>query len=117
MSKLIIKGKELNISDGFNTMESLYIQRMLLFILLMQNKRDISWKTKQTSKKCKFKDAFIGVINFSSGSVGMYILNDFWEYLNGIEQKEIIQEELKFIEFGSDNIIKFLNSECLKDVL
>lgn len=117
MSKLIIKGKELNISDGFNTMESLYLQRMLLFILLMQNNRDISWKTKQISKKCEFKDAFVGVMESSYGKVGMYILNDFWEYLNGIEQKEITQEELKKVEFGTENIIKFLNSECLKDVL
>lgn len=96
-----VNGENLNIHDGYNTFDELYAARILLFILLMKNNKEISWK----SKKFEKEGWFIGGIDLPEGQLAYLVLDKYWDVL---DVKEV--EEFSVNLENSSGMIKILDN-------
>lgn len=69
------------ISDGYHSFEDLYFHRMILFSLLLNSNKEISWKAKKHHDGTMFDEAsFICGIETPEGQYTYHYKLEFWDY-------------------------------------
>lgn len=69
------------ISDGYHSFEDLYYHRMILFSLLLNSNKEISWKAKKHHDGTMFdEDSFICGIETPEGQYTYHYKLEFWDY-------------------------------------
>ena len=69
-----------NISDGYHTFGELYYHRMILFSLLLNSYKDISWKAKKHHDGTMFgEDSFICGIETPEGQYTYHYNLEHWD--------------------------------------
>ena len=66
------------ISDKWHTFEELYYHRMILFSVILNQNKDISWKAKQHHDGTMFEDSFICGIETPEGQYTYHYHTDYW---------------------------------------
>lgn len=85
INKEIIKLKEQGISrkgisDGWHTFEELYYHRMVLFSVILNQNKSISWKAKKHNDGTMFgDDSFICGIETPEGQYTYHYHLDYWD--------------------------------------
>lgn len=68
------------ISDGYHTFDELYYHRMILFSLLLNSHKDISWKAKKHHDGTMFdEDSFICGIETPEGQYTYHYKLEYWD--------------------------------------
>ena len=68
------------ISDGWHTFEELYYHRMVLFSIILNQNKDISWKSKQHHDGTMFdEDFFICGIETPEGQYTYHYNLEYWD--------------------------------------
>lgn len=75
-----------NTSDGYHTFDELYYHRMILFSVICNQNKNISWKSKLHSDGTMYDNYFICGIETSSG---MYTYHYDLKYWNLFDVKEL----------------------------
>lgn len=71
------------ISDGYHSFEDLYFHRMILFSLLLNSNKEISWKAKKHHDGTMFdEDSFICGIETPEGQYTYHYKLEYWDYFN-----------------------------------
>lgn len=69
------------ISDGYHSFEDLYYHRMILFSLLLNSNKEISWKAKKHHDGTMFdEDSFICGIETPEGQYTYHYKLEYWDY-------------------------------------
>ena len=69
------------ISDGWHTFEELYYHRMILFSIILNQNKEISWKSRQHHDGTMFdEDSFICGIETPEGQYTYHYNLEFWDY-------------------------------------
>jgi len=72
-----------SISDGYHTFDELYSHRMILFSLILNQNKDISWKSKKHHDGTMFDDtSFICGIETPEGQYTYHYHMESWDYFN-----------------------------------
>lgn len=84
INSLISKGKEQGfstngISDNWHTFEELYDHRMMLFTVILNNNKDIAWKSKFHFDGTMFEDFFVCGIDTPDGQFTYHYHLKHWE--------------------------------------
>lgn len=75
------------ISDGYHTFEELYYHRMVLFSIILNQNKEISWKAKKHHDGTMFgDDSFICGIETPEGQYTYHYHLDYW---NNFDVKEL----------------------------
>lgn len=78
--KLVSQKEVENISDGYHTFKELYHHRAILFSVICNSNKDISWKSKKHNDGTMYDDMFIVGINTSKGiATYHYHLKPYWD--------------------------------------
>ena len=67
------------ISDGYHTFEELYEHRMILFSVILNSNKDISWKSKLHDDGTMFDNYFIVGITTKEGNYTYHYHVDNWD--------------------------------------
>ena len=68
------------ISDGYHTFDDLYYHRMILFSIILNQNKNISWKARKHHDGTMFdKDSFICGIETPEGQYTYHYKLDFWD--------------------------------------
>ena len=68
------------VSDGYHTFDELYYHRMILFSLLLNSHKDISWKAKKHHDGTMFdEDSFICGIETPEGQYTYHYKLEYWD--------------------------------------
>lgn len=70
------------ISDGFHTFNELYYHRMILFSVICNQNKEISWKSLKHDNGSMFKDYFVVGINTPRGQYTYHYHIDHWNKFN-----------------------------------
>lgn len=70
-----------DVSDGFHTFNQLYHQRAMLFAALVNQNRDVSWKTRkhEDGKLCFGGGWFLVTIDTPAGPYGYHYEDKYWD--------------------------------------
>lgn len=70
-----------DVSDGFHTFNQLYHQRAMLFAALVNQNRDISWKTRkhEDGEPCFGGGWFLVTIDTPEGAYGYHYEDKYWD--------------------------------------
>lgn len=68
-----------NTSDGYHTFNELYYHRMVLFSIICNQNKDVSWKSKLHFEGDMFEDYFIVGINTSEGNYTYHYSMEYWD--------------------------------------
>lgn len=73
-----------DVSDGFHTFNQLYHQRAILFAALVNQNRDISWKTRkhEDGEPCFGGGWFLVTIDTPEGAYGYHYEDKYWDIFN-----------------------------------
>ncbi len=76
-----------DVSDGFHTFNQLYHQRAMLFAALVNQNRDISWKTRkhEDGKTCFGGGWFLVTIDTPEGAYGYHYEDKYWDMFHCVE--------------------------------
>ena len=70
-----------DVSDGYHTFGELYYHRMMLFSIILNQNKDISWKAKKHHDGTMFdEDSFICGIETPQGQYTYHYNLEFWDY-------------------------------------
>jgi hypothetical protein len=69
-----------DISDGYHTFKELYHHRMVLFSIICNQNKNISWKSFLHQDGTMFKDYFIVGIDTVKGQYSYHYHKDNWNY-------------------------------------
>ncbi|NLW52348.1 MAG: hypothetical protein GXY87_03160 [Tissierellia bacterium] len=73
-------GSAKTVSDGYHTFEELYYNRMILFSIILNTHKDISWKAKKHHDGTMFdEDSFICGIETPDGQYTYHYKLDYWD--------------------------------------
>ena len=67
------------ISDGYHTFDELYEHRMILFSVILNSNKDISWKSKLHDDGTMFDDYFIVGITTKEGNYTYHYHINSWD--------------------------------------
>ena len=70
------------ISDGYHTFNELYYHRMVLFSVICNQNKEISWKSKLHNDGTMFDDYFIVGITTEAGNYTYHYHLDHWDKFN-----------------------------------
>lgn len=71
------------ISDGYHTFDELYYHRMILFSMVLNQNKEIAWKSKLHHDGTMFgEDSFICGIETPEGQYTYHYKLDFWDNFN-----------------------------------
>lgn len=76
-----------NVSDGYHTFGELYYHRMVLFSVICNTFKEISWKSKLHSDGTMFDGYFIVGINTPKGQYTYHYELKYWDIFN-VEELE-----------------------------
>ena len=72
----------LEVSDGYHTFEELYHHRMILFSVICNQNKKISWKSMLHDDGTMYDDYFIVGINTKEGQYTYHYHVNNWKYFN-----------------------------------
>lgn len=72
------------ISDGYHTFEELYYHRMILFLRILKDHKDIAWRSKQHHDGTMFDGDFICGIDTPKGQYTYHYKLKYWGLFEGI---------------------------------
>lgn len=81
----MVTNKECNtgeISDGYHTFNELYHHRMILFSVICNTYKHISWKSFKHSDGTMYEDYFIVGITTEEGDYSYHYHKDNWHYFD-----------------------------------
>ena len=107
---MVIEG-DFNITDSYHSFQELYSHRIMLFICLMKQNKDISWKSRIHKDGSKFDvdGWFIAGMKLPSGDITYHIPENFWELLIDIN---VLETEPDWDGHDSEEVIRRLNNWC-----
>ena len=73
------------LSDGYHSFNELYEHRMILFSIICNQNKAISWKSKLHEDGTMFENYFIVGINTPNGQFTYHYHMDHWDKFNVIE--------------------------------
>lgn len=85
--KFEIEG-EIEASDSYHSFDELYAHRIMLFLVLMNQNKAIAWKSRKNKEGDVWEGWFVGGLELSTGQITYHIPDEFWDVLNGVEEKE-----------------------------
>lgn len=68
-----------NISDGYHTFNELYYHRMILFSVILNQNKDLAWKSKLHDDGTMFDNYFICGINTPDGQYTYHYDLKYWD--------------------------------------
>lgn len=73
-----------DVSDGFHTFNQLYHQRAMLFAALVNQNRDISWKSRrhEDGELCFGGGWFLVTVDTPDGPYGYHYEDKYWDMFN-----------------------------------
>lgn len=74
------------LSDGFHTFDELYYHRMMLFSIICNTYKDVSWKSWKHSDDTMYDDMFIVGVSLPNGDYSYHYDKEFW---NKFDVKEL----------------------------
>jgi len=86
-NKMIVEG-DLTVTDTYHSFDELYAHRIMLFIAVMKNNKELSWRSRQHSDGSSFDDWFIAGMRLPTGDVTYHIPDRFWGMLDDITTEE-----------------------------
>lgn len=103
--KFEIEG-DIEASDSYHSFDELYSHRIMLFLTLMKQNKEISWKTRFDREGGNITGWFIGGMELPVGQITYHIPDEFWDVLSDV--KEV--EKSLWDGHDSNDVIKRLNS-------
>ena len=76
------KTKDNTSRDEYHSMEELYTHRTMLFAVICNQNKNISWKSKLHEDDSMFENMFIAGINTSEGQYTCHCDIKFWDLFN-----------------------------------
>jgi hypothetical protein len=76
------------ISDGYHTFEELYFHRMILFSVICNQNKNLSWKSRLHYDGTMYNNYFIVGINTPIGQYTYHYHMEHWGYFGEIEELE-----------------------------
>lgn len=70
------------VSDGYHTFNELYFHRMILFSIILNQNKNISWKSKKHKDGTMFKGSFVCGIDTPEGQYTYHYDLEYWDYFN-----------------------------------
>ena len=70
--------------DGYHTFEELYEHRIALFIALMKQMPDKSWRANNHDDGTNLEGWFIAGIHLSTGDISYHLPNGMWQALDNL---------------------------------
>jgi len=73
-----------DVSDGFHTFNQLYHQRAMLFAVIVNQNRDISWKSRkhEDGELCFGGGWFLVTVDTPEGAYGYHYEDKYWDMFN-----------------------------------
>ncbi|WP_433956983.1 hypothetical protein [Cytobacillus horneckiae] len=68
-----------NTSDGYHTFNELYYHRMILFSVICNTHKEVSWKSRQHDDGTMYDDYFIVGIETEKGSYTYHYHKKYWD--------------------------------------
>jgi hypothetical protein len=102
---ITISGDNIEVSDGFHTIDEIYAHRVMLFLALLKSYPQISWKSKLHSDGSSYEGWFTAGMNLPSGQISYHVPDKYWEKLPEIAEFE----KGPFDGHTSDDVLKRLN--------
>jgi len=97
------------LSDTYHTFDSLYFQRMILFAVICNQNKNISWKSKKHEDGTMYDNYFIVGINTPKGTYTYHYHMQYWDYFKVKELKNAP----KWDGHTDKNVIRLLSLEEL----
>ena len=73
------------ISDGYHTFGELYYHRMILFLRILKDHKDLAWRSKQHHDGTMFDGDFICGIDTPKGQYTYHYDLKYWDLFEGIK--------------------------------
>lgn len=73
------------ISDGYHTFGELYYHRMILFLIILKDHKDLAWRSKQHHDGTMFEGDFICGINTPKGQYTYHYDLKYWDLFEDIK--------------------------------
>ena len=70
------------VSDGYHTFKELYDHRNLLWVMVLLQNRNVSFKTHKDDSGHEIENWFIAGINTDYGQLTYHLPNDLWDILD-----------------------------------
>lgn len=100
---ITIKGKDVEVSDGYHTFDQLYTHRIVLFLALMKSHPQGSWKSKKHSDGSMYEGYFLAGMDLPTGQISYHIpLEQFWDTIPEIQEIETAPE---WDGYTSDDVV------------
>lgn len=103
---MVIEG-DFSATDSYHSFQELYSHRIMLFICLMKQNKEISWKSRIHSDGSKIDNWFIAGMKLPSGDITYHIPDNFWELLSDIT---VLEKAPEWDSHTSEEVIRRLNN-------
>jgi hypothetical protein len=111
MDKITIECDTGNVSDGFHTFNELYDHRCYLFIALMQQRPELSWRAKQHEDGTLISGWFIAGMDLPSAPITYHLPFSMWPLLDNHNIKTL-DKAFKWDGHTSIDVIHRLRCWC-----
>lgn len=105
---MVIEG-DISVTDSYHSFQELYSHRIMLFICLMKQNKEVSWKSRNHNDGSKIDNWFIAGMKLPSGDITYYIPDNFWELLSDIN---VLEKTPEWDGHTSEEVIRRLNNWC-----
>lgn len=100
------------LSDGYHTFKELYDHRVILYICLMNQNKDISWKSFKHNDGEIWDGWFIAGMKLPTGNITYHLPNEVWDILNVC----ILPKAPKWDGHNSSDVLKRLEKWTKNEV-
>lgn len=80
------------VSDKWHTFEELYYHRMILFLMVQQAHKEVSWKSKQHHDGTMFDGSFIVGVETPMGQYSYHYDLQYWDLFEDIKELDYAPE-------------------------
>lgn len=98
---------DFSVSDSYHSFQELYSHRILLFICLMKQNKDVSWKSRVHSDGTSYDGWFIAGMKLTSGDITYHIPDNFWEMTSDIK---VLEKSPEWDGHNSEEVLRRLNN-------
>jgi hypothetical protein len=82
----LLNNKIQEVTDGYHSFDELYYHRMILFLLICNQNKDKSWKSKLHHDKTMFDNYFIVGIETPDGQYTYHYHMQYWGYFKDVRE-------------------------------
>jgi hypothetical protein len=104
MSKITITGENIEIHDGYHSMNEIYAHRAILYVALVKHISSMAWKSKRHQDGSTYDGWFILGVELPTGQISYHVPEKFWDKLPEIKELEASP----FDGHTSDDVLKRL---------